>query len=274
MDANLTPEEQASLYESYASSHELDVESLTSTERQELYYALLSAFPSMGALDQAVYLELGMRVSQIVPIKEPRETVFELVHWAEQNDKLTDLVRGALTVNPGNKKLRAFADHYRRSHTHRSEARGFVYEGLEAAAAETLESLRAGGNPPAGALESNAEVEPADTGSPISPELRQNLVQRLLQLPMTETFDGRTQLLVSIAPVSLTRDFKSARSDLTSIIDQLSVVSQLRSGHWPLLILLDNAIAFAGKSELAHELHELHQKVAQAYEKNSWGLAR
>src|SRR4051812_47927834 len=88
---------------------ESDLE-LSGAVAQQLQNALLNAFPQEEALGTMVYNRLNVRLNEIASGGNLREIVFSLIEWAAANGLLRDLVRAALAENPGNKRLRDFAN--------------------------------------------------------------------------------------------------------------------------------------------------------------------
>src|SRR5262249_44110841 len=74
--------------------------------------ALRSAFPDKNALARMVLEGLEQNLDDISTADSLTGIVFALVKWAESQGRISDLVKGALTANPGNPELQAFADAY------------------------------------------------------------------------------------------------------------------------------------------------------------------
>lgn len=91
---------------------------LTPTEYEELKEALLSAFPSPGALQQVVAFKLGENLAVIAGGTNYGEIVFTLLQWVEAHGKSERLILGARQMNPGNPVLRAFEEQYKARRTH------------------------------------------------------------------------------------------------------------------------------------------------------------
>ena len=72
---------------------------------EQLHDALISAFPTHSYLEQMVLFELSKNLSEIVAPKNLSHVVTELIIWAKQFDKLDELLAGARSRNPTNKKL-------------------------------------------------------------------------------------------------------------------------------------------------------------------------
>jgi Effector-associated domain 1 len=200
---------------------------LTEQERTQLHDTLLHAFPSEGALEQPVYSQFGVKLPAIVEYDSSLDSiVYQLLHWVEESGSLAELIEAARIANPGNAELQQFAKQYR------------------------------------------TRIDAIPSATPQLPEraltatLRETLIQALLRIPPTSTFEGRSALLVAI-PGSLRRNPDNPRADLAMIIDQLSDLSRLQSGAWPLLIFIDNARAYAEGFTVSEELAKVSQKVAR-----------
>jgi hypothetical protein len=105
--------------------------------------------------------------------------------------------------------------------------------------------------------------------SPLTSDLRNQLIGALLTLPVTSSFAGRSAFLDDI-PGSLYRDDGNAQLDLELIINQLDRLEQLKSTsstQWPLLLLIDNALRFAKGYKPEETLKMVQQTLAEAYEK-------
>jgi hypothetical protein len=86
---------------------------LTGDQFQQLQEAVINAFPQLE-LDQMVRIELSQRLSTIVAGSNDTDRVFNLIEWAESNNKVIDLIRGACRRNPSNDNLRTFCQTYRK----------------------------------------------------------------------------------------------------------------------------------------------------------------
>lgn len=74
---------------------------LNDRQTMQLREALLKAFPSRSALEEAVYYQLGGKLVTITPEGSLTDMTFGLINWAESHGKTAELVNAALTVNPG-----------------------------------------------------------------------------------------------------------------------------------------------------------------------------
>ena len=83
---------------------------LTGSQYQQLYQALLAAFPSPAALARLVQFRLAQNLDVIAGGDNLGDRVFDLMRWAEANGRLDDLIAGARNENPGNSVLRAVAE--------------------------------------------------------------------------------------------------------------------------------------------------------------------
>ena len=79
---------------------------------EEIHAALLDAF-THASLRQMVRFQLDQQLERIAVGDSYDEIVFELVEWAERNDRLTDLLHGACAANPSNQRLQRLAQRRR-----------------------------------------------------------------------------------------------------------------------------------------------------------------
>jgi hypothetical protein len=75
------------------------------TQFWQIYTALIHAFPTEADLAEMVRLGLNENLASITGATNLQEQVFDLIHWAEAQDKVADLVRAAQTSNPSNSQL-------------------------------------------------------------------------------------------------------------------------------------------------------------------------
>jgi formylglycine-generating enzyme required for sulfatase activity len=76
----------------------------------ELQDALLDAF-TLFSLRQMVRFELDRHLAHVAGGQNFTEIVFNLVEWAEQQERVDDLVNGAQRFNPTNRSLQIVAQH-------------------------------------------------------------------------------------------------------------------------------------------------------------------
>jgi nucleoside phosphorylase len=81
---------------------------LTASQRKQLTDALLDAFDN-GGLERLASFGLDKNLDAIAGGKNLTEKVFNLVRWAQANDKVDQLINAASEENPGNRMLREFA---------------------------------------------------------------------------------------------------------------------------------------------------------------------
>ena len=67
-------------------------------------------FRSRNSLRQLLSFGLDVRLDEVAGAGNLKDTVFELVDWAEEQGKTGELLIAAQRDNPGNPKLRAFAE--------------------------------------------------------------------------------------------------------------------------------------------------------------------
>ncbi len=213
---------------------------LNGEQAMQLYQALLKAFPSRSALEVAVYYQLGTQLPKITKQSTLDDMVVDLVQWAEAHDKTDELINVVLTVNPGNPDLQAFAKQYHTASSRLPSTYQTVSPRLPSANQHSAEGT-------------------------VTRHLRTKLVEALLSLPETATFDGRRLLLTGL-PWTATLQRSSTRvPDLHLLVDQLSSLGQLKSGTWPLLLLMDNAIAYAEGTTSEETLRDLRKQLASDY---------
>jgi len=83
--------------------------SLTGEQFGRLQRALLESFSENG-LRILTRIELEIAYDAIVGHGDLTFQIFSLISWAERNDRIVDLIRGARSQNPGNQRLREFAE--------------------------------------------------------------------------------------------------------------------------------------------------------------------
>jgi len=83
---------------------------LSGVQREQLCDALAAAFPTPAALEQMVSFGLEKNLATITSESNLDTVVFELIKWAEAQDRVEQLVQASRKRNSGNVKLRAFAD--------------------------------------------------------------------------------------------------------------------------------------------------------------------
>lgn len=84
---------------------------LQGKEIRELRDALLSAYYTEGQLNQLTRLYLNRNLAEIADGENLRETVFELITWAERTNNIHALVEGAIAENP-RPELQAWLNSY------------------------------------------------------------------------------------------------------------------------------------------------------------------
>lgn len=78
---------------------------LSPIEINDLLEALLDGYRSYDHLEMLVALKLGKNLQTIYPQKELDLVIFNLIKWAERENKILDLVWGANAKNPDNEKV-------------------------------------------------------------------------------------------------------------------------------------------------------------------------
>ncbi|MBI4910728.1 MAG: trypsin-like peptidase domain-containing protein [Acidobacteria bacterium] len=82
---------------------------LTGKQAKALCEAMLEAFPSYAALKGMVRFELDAKLAVIAGEGKLDDVVLNLVEWAEAQDRVDDLLAGAITGNAANKRLKQVA---------------------------------------------------------------------------------------------------------------------------------------------------------------------
>lgn len=94
-------------------------------------------------------------------------------------------------------------------------------------------------------------------------KLRRKLINALMQVPATATFEGRTGLLGTVRDgISLNRSEVNQRTALELIVDQLSEFSS-DANEWPLLVFIDNALSHVRGTQVGSELLALRQQLQE-----------
>ncbi len=85
---------------------------LTGSQLEQVINALISGYDSESELEMMVRLKLDLNLNVIVDGENLRETVFELVTWAEERGRIDDLIVGAQEFNDGNPDLQQLLNDY------------------------------------------------------------------------------------------------------------------------------------------------------------------
>lgn len=80
---------------------------LSGSDRKEILEAILDAYPNQGDLEMAIDFCLDENLLTIVNGNNYRQLIFNLIKWAESNNKLKDLIKGLCQENSGNEKLKS-----------------------------------------------------------------------------------------------------------------------------------------------------------------------
>jgi hypothetical protein len=214
---------------------------LTSAQRQQLFEAVVGAYPSKASLAQAVYYEFGTNPNMISSGDSLQAFALDIVSWAEVNGRTEELVKAVRRANPSNEPLQKFEK--------------TLYGGVKS------KSLTRSVQPGLPDLQQSSPPTPK-----LPAQLRSSLIKALLRVPGIDNFQMRSAWLVGIPFTSgLTREPSDAGKDLSIIIDQLSSLGQLSSGTWPLLILVDNARAYAEGADPKTQLDRVYQQLLKVY---------
>lgn len=85
--------------------------SSTAQQSEELYNAILGAFPTQGDLVRVAH-KLGQNLAAIASDGKLSDVVLNLVTWLESRNLVETWVAGAREDNPGNEELRRFEEKY------------------------------------------------------------------------------------------------------------------------------------------------------------------
>jgi len=97
---------------------------LTSAQRQQLFEAVVGAYPSKASLAQAVYYEFGTNPNVISSGDSLQAFAQDIVSWAEVNGHTEELVRAVRRANPSNEPLLEFEKTLHSSMQPKSPTRG------------------------------------------------------------------------------------------------------------------------------------------------------
>lgn len=79
---------------------------LNPSETEKLFEALLDGYKDNDQLKIMVKFKLGENLERISQKNNTEITIFNLIEWAETNDKVLDLILGAYERNPDNSKIK------------------------------------------------------------------------------------------------------------------------------------------------------------------------
>ncbi|GAB4398579.1 MAG: hypothetical protein OHK0053_17510 [Microscillaceae bacterium] len=81
----------------------------TGKQKEQFRDALLAAFPTEHDLNQLLVFELEENLLNLVGAGPLKIMAFQLIEWAETQGRLEELLIGAIRQNPGNPRLKKFA---------------------------------------------------------------------------------------------------------------------------------------------------------------------
>jgi hypothetical protein len=201
---------------------------LTFREGIKLRRSLRAAFRSQSALKQVIFDQLREDLVQIAGGGDYGEILVKLLVWSEVNSRTVDLIRAVRAGNPGDDSLREFEADYQKQRPNAGDGSGL---------------------PP----------------RVLTPVLRLGLVEAVMLIPSSATPDGRSTYLLGL-PGSLSRIPNDARADLNMIFDQLDGLGRLATGSWPLLLVIDNILAYVqGYPDISTQISHIKQRLEQAY---------
>jgi hypothetical protein len=82
---------------------------LNGQQKQALYNALLSAFPTRGSLSQMMIFKMDENLEKVAGGETYSDVVLNLIQWADSQGRLEELIIGARAQNSGNRDLLACA---------------------------------------------------------------------------------------------------------------------------------------------------------------------
>ena len=200
---------------------------LTFREGVKLRRSLKAAFRSRSALAQVIFDQMHEDFNLLAGNGDYGEALIKLIVWAENYGRTVELIRAARKGSPGDDSLSEFEIEYQAQR--RSVDGGF-------------------------------ELPPRV----LTPELRQRLVAAVLQIPLSDGYDGRSAYLLGL-PAPPSRNPNDARADLNTIFSQLDGLGKLVSGQWPLLLVIDNILPYAQGYDLHRVISNIKQTLEQAY---------
>ncbi|MEM7134256.1 MAG: effector-associated domain EAD1-containing protein [Chloroflexota bacterium] len=86
------------------------VDRLLGEQAEQIYNVLLAIYPNYIALDRMVFFHLDVYLDEIGYGHVLPDLVFELIKWADSNNRIHDLVNGTISENPKNIELKSIVD--------------------------------------------------------------------------------------------------------------------------------------------------------------------
>jgi hypothetical protein len=230
---------------------------LTSQQMTQINLALLSIFPSRSSLEQFVFFRLKTDLNQITSDGSLVMSVLELVKWAEANGRLLDLLRSAHAEAPGTSDLDAIYSKITEKDS--SPEKTPKIDRTPNLPSKTKESKKP-------RAQTSIKTEPPLKSNIIPERILQKLTTLLLELP-SDTIEERTSLIRNLPGIkSLNRNASNARQDFEKVLSQLQNFGRTRSGEWPILVIIDNAITYVEGYELEDQLRAVREEIAAFYE--------
>ena len=81
---------------------------LSGSQKKALHQALKSAFPRRGALEQFVSYDLDENLDGVAGSGPLDDVIYNLIRWADSEDRTEDLLKAAQEAKPDNAKLAEF----------------------------------------------------------------------------------------------------------------------------------------------------------------------
>jgi len=240
--------------------------SLNHIEQEEFKNALLKAFPKIADLRQLTYFKLGVNLDEHVNTNSNlSQCVMELIQWGESESRTEELILAALKERPTNVYLVRFATKIGLIAPHLNATNGPTqiplnrppHVGRQNDAMPTMPRIN-----------NYAQNDPPPTVSPTIPDtLLKSLVEALTNIPMFRSAEGRDTLLIGLPNTDkLNRYPNNMHVDLMFLVEQLSQFHRLSTGKWPLLVLLDNALALVEGYISYDDLQKLRQQFEHYYQ--------
>ena len=79
---------------------------LSGSQRKQLFQAIINAYPSKDGLERLVDFELEENLDWIASNKNYQDTVYNLIKWANSQERLEQLIQAACQDNSHNQKLK------------------------------------------------------------------------------------------------------------------------------------------------------------------------
>lgn len=225
---------------------------LSGSQREQIVHALCSAFPEPADFEFMVATRLEDITAVEIAIALKSNYRDYLLAWVKQMDarsRLKELLQGALSANSTSAELINCCAEF----------------SLVAALPAPLPANEKR-TESAGTRAAIQQQNESFASFPPPPALREAFVTLLLRLPGIQRYESRSSLLRALpAAHALDRNSSNARQDLADIVEQLAQLGQTSARQWPLLLLLDAALADIQGYTLADDLQQVRQRLLRHY---------